>query len=178
MQQMNKGVLITLNRVLRLRNYKTKINRKTPTRRTRRRTRSTRTISNPRPKSYSQTSQNPPSKTSWRTLPPITMCWMGDSTKTQRDSEVSCTRHCLRRHSTRTFLTSHHRTCSQGQRITRRGRYHQTRYRRGQQGDRQAHPAPPKSRKESKLNFLYRKLKMRAYQHWTREVTYYNSRFR
>ena len=181
MQPKNKEVSIRLNRVQLIRNYKIKINRKTltrTTRRTRRTTKWTRTISSPRPRSYSRTSQSPQWKTSWKTLPPITTCSMGDSTRTQRDSGVSCTRPSPRRHSTRTYWTSHHRTCSLGQRITRQGRSHPTGDRRDPQGDHPAHPAPPKSRKESKLNFLYRKLKMQAYQHWTKEVTFSNSRFR
>lgn len=125
MQLKNKEVSIRLNRVQLIRNYKIKINRKTltrTTRRTRRTTKWTRTISSPRPRSYSRTSQSPQWKTSWKTLPPITTCSMGDSTRTQRDSGVSCTRPSPRRHSTRTYWTSHHRTCSLGQRITRQGR--------------------------------------------------------
>ena len=103
---------------------------------------------------------------------------MVDSTRTRRGSEAWCIRPSPRRHSTKTYSTNHHKTCSLGQRITKQDRYHQTESRKNQQGDHQAHLAPLKSRKESKLNFLYRKLKMRAYRHWTKEVTFSNSRFR
>jgi hypothetical protein len=125
MQPKNKEVSITLNRVLLIRNYKIKINKKThtrTTRRTRRTIKSTRTISSPRPKSYSQTSQSHQLRTSWKTLPPTTMYSTVDLTRTQRGSGASCTKRSPRRHSTKTYLTNRHRTCSLGQRITRQDR--------------------------------------------------------